>query len=142
MVVRTVADRKLTLLDSYVGYLDELAKGDVEAFVGDYKLCGAARYYLQAAIECCADVGAHVLATDTTRRAEDYRSIFKLLGEEGVIPAEVAAGMEPAAALRNRLVHGYDQVDDRRVHEMLRTAPPTLRAFAKAMAGYLERTAV
>jgi uncharacterized protein YutE (UPF0331/DUF86 family) len=99
------------------------------------------RYYLQAAIECSADIGAHIVATDTSRRAEDYRSIFRVLGEESLIPADVAAAMEPTAALRNRLVHAYDQVDDARVHEMLGTAPPILRAFAQAIARHVERAA-
>lgn len=111
----------------------------MDAFVDDFAACGAARYYLQAAIECCADIGAHLVATDTRRRAEDYRSIFRILGEEGVIPVEVAVAMEPAASLRSRLVHAYDQIDDRRVHEMLRSAPATLRAFAKSVASYLDR---
>lgn len=139
MVVRALADRKLTLLDTYVGYLDRLAAPDIDAFVNDYLACGAARYYLQAAIECCADLGAHAIATDTSRRAEDYRSIFRILGEEEIVPLDVAAAMEPAASLRNRLVHGYDMVDDRRIHEMLRSAPATLRAFGQAIAAYLER---
>ena len=139
MVIRAVADRKLTQLDAFVGFLDRLGTQPVEAFLADFAACGAARYYLQAAIECSADIGAHLIATDTNRRAEDYRSIFRILGEESVVPADVAADMAPAAALRNRLVHAYDRVDDRQVHEMLRSAPPILRAFAMAVAAYLDR---
>ena len=139
MVVRALADRKLTQLDSFLGFLDRLAVLPIDAFLGDFAACGAARYYMQAAIECCADIGAHLVATDTARRAEDYRSIFRILGEEGIVSVEVASAMAPAAALRNRLVHAYDQVDDRRVHEMLRTSPPILRAFGKAVASYLDR---
>lgn len=56
-----------------------------------------------------------------------------------MVPTDVAADMAPAAALRNRLVHAYDRVDDRHVHEMLHSAPPILRAFAKAVAAYLDR---
>jgi len=86
-----------------------------------------------------ASDATNLIATDTKRRAEDYRSIFRILGEEGVIAADVAAAMEPAASLRNRLVHAYDQVDDRRVHEMLRSSLSVLRSFGKAVATYLER---
>jgi uncharacterized protein YutE (UPF0331/DUF86 family) len=141
LVVRALADRKLAQLDAYVGYLEELGERDRASFLEDFVACGAARYYLQAAIECSADIGAHIVATDTSRRAEDYRSIFRVLGEESLIPADVAAAMEPTAALRNRLVHAYDQVDDARVHEMLGTAPPILRAFAQAIASHVERAA-
>jgi uncharacterized protein YutE (UPF0331/DUF86 family) len=138
LVVRAVADRKLTQLDSFLGFLEKLGTQPADVFLADFVACGAARYYLQAAIECCADIGAHLIATDTKRRAEDYRSIFRILGEEDVIAADVAAAMEPAAALRNRLVHAYD-LDDRRVHEMLRSSLPILRSFGQAVAAYLDR---
>jgi len=101
LVVRSVADRKLTQLDAFLGFLEKLGTPPADVFLADFVACGAARYYLQAAIECCADIGAHLIATDTKRRAEDYRSIFRILGEEGVIAADVATAMEPAASLRN-----------------------------------------
>jgi hypothetical protein len=98
LVVRALADRKLAQLDAYAGYLEELGERDRASFLEDFVACGAARYYLQAAIECSVDIGAHIVATDTSRRAEDYRSIFRVFGEESLIPTDVAAAMEPAAA--------------------------------------------
>jgi uncharacterized protein YutE (UPF0331/DUF86 family) len=139
LVVRAVADRKLTQLDSFLGFIEKLEARPVDPFLADFVACGAARYYLQAAIECCVDIGAHLIASDTSRRAEDYRSIFRILGEEGVIPADVAAAMEPGASLRNRLVHAYDQVDDRRVYEMLGSSARIMRGFAQAVAAYVDR---
>lgn len=139
LVVRAVADRKLTQLDSFLGFLDKLGTQPLGEFLADFVACGAGRYYLQAAIECCVDIGAHLIASDTKRRAEDYRSIFRILGEEGVITKELATAMEPAASLRNRLVHAYDQVDDRRVHEMLHSSLPILRSYSNAVATYLDR---
>lgn len=38
------------------------------------------------------------------------------------------------AALRNRLVHVYDEIDDTRVHELLAAGLPDLDAFATALA--------
>jgi len=102
LVVRALADRKLTQLDSFLGFLDRLAVLPIDAFLGDFAACGAARYYMQAAIECCADIGAHLVATDTTRRAEDYRSIFRILGEEGIVSVEVASAMAPPKASISR----------------------------------------
>ena len=139
MVGQAVVDRKLTLLDTYVGYLEELATRPASEFAGSFLVTGAARYYLQVAIECCIDIGAHVLAADTARRAEDYRAVFRLLAEERVIGEDTARAMDPAAALRNRLVHGYERVDDARVHAMLAGAATTFRAFAREIAAYLER---
>ena len=44
-----------------------------------------------------------------------------------------------STALRNRLVHAYDTIDDARVHGMLPGACRTLRAFTGALANYLEK---
>jgi uncharacterized protein YutE (UPF0331/DUF86 family) len=45
----------------------------------------------------------------------------RILGEEG--------------ALRSRLVHGYDGVDDQRVRDFLGSAAATLKAFVKTIGG-------
>lgn len=139
MVAQSVVSRKLTLLEAYSGYLETLAQHPADEFAASFLLVGAARYYLQVAIECCLDIGAHTLASDTSRRAEDYRSIIRLLAEEGILSAATASALEPAAALRNRLVHGYDRVDDAMVHGMLSTATVTFQSFARELAAYLDR---
>lgn len=78
MVVRALADRKLTQLDSFLGFLDRLAVLPSDAFLGDFSACGAARHYMQAAIECCADIGAHL-----SRRTLDHLPVrlLRALGE-------------------------------------------------------------
>lgn len=139
MVLRHVIDRRLALLASYSGYLEELARTPVADFIADFRAAGAARYYLQVAIECAIDVGAHIIAADTQRRAESYRDIFRILEQEHVIDPSLAGELLPAAALRNRLVHAYDTVDDAQVHEMLVNASVTLRRFAQVVASYLEQ---
>lgn len=139
MVLRHVVDRRLALLASYAGYLEELARTPEAELVADFRASGAARYYLQVGIECAIDVGAHIIASDTPRRAESYRDIFRILEEEGVIDPALAAELLPSAALRNRLVHAYDTIDDALVHGMLGTASGVLRRFAQAVADYLER---
>jgi len=139
LVLRHVIDRRLALLATYAGYLEELARLPPAELVADFRITGAARYYLQVGIECAIDVGAHIIASDTRRRAESYREIFRILEEEGVIEPELAAELLPAAALRNRLVHAYDTVDDALVHGMLANASRVLGRFAQAVAAYLER---
>ncbi len=45
--------------------------------------------------------------------------------------------LQALAGLRNRLVHLYDDVDDRRVHAALREGLDDLRAFATGYARYV-----
>jgi uncharacterized protein YutE (UPF0331/DUF86 family) len=48
--------------------------------------------------------------------------------------------MQDLTGLRNRLVHLYDAVDDRLVHEALAAGLPDLEAFATAVARLLVDT--
>lgn len=40
-----------------------------------------------------------------------YRDAFRRAGEEGLIPADLAASLADAAGLRNVLVHLYEDID-------------------------------
>lgn len=58
-----------------------------------------------------------------------------MLEERGVLDAELAQRMRTLAGLRNRLVHVYEQVDDRVVHEALPRGLEDLSRYAQAIAG-------
>jgi hypothetical protein len=46
LVVRAVADRKLTQLDAFLGFFEKLGTQPADVFLADFVACGAARYYL------------------------------------------------------------------------------------------------
>jgi len=50
-----------------------------------------------------------------------------------VIPAELAKRLAPAAGLRNRLVHEYDEIDDQIVLKAVSEARRTLRDYVAAI---------
>lgn len=70
---------------------------------------------LQEAIEAALDVNAHLIAELGHTVPDDYFGGFTKLGDLGVLPAELAHALAPAAGLRNRLVHEYDAIDDAKV---------------------------
>jgi len=84
---------------------------------------------LQIAIEACLDIGHHVISREGLRRPGDYRDVFAVLREAGVIQAEVGRRLEDMASFRNRLVHGYLDVEPERVYEMARKELADVEAF-------------
>lgn len=58
-----------------------------------------------------------------------YADAFRQLAQAQLIPAELADRLTRAAGFRNLLVHGYGQLDLRRVHAVAVAGPADLRAF-------------
>lgn len=76
------------------------------------------------------------------RAPNDFADAFTSLGEAGVLPKETVPALRDMARFRNLLVHGYADVDDERVVEILRTELDDLETFRRHVAGYVSRSPV
>ncbi len=119
-------------LADYRGELDTLSRLSAAEYRGDRKFAG--RYLVQVSAQVCIDMANHVIASSGWRTPADFRDVFTVLEEEGVIAGELAERMRALAGLRNRLVHLYEEVDDRIVHESLREGLDDLSSFSQAVA--------
>ena len=75
-------------LEKALEQLRKLAKLKREDFLADLITLGAAKYYLQTAIEACIDIGNHFISSEGYRAPKDYRDIFNILEENGIITKE------------------------------------------------------
>jgi len=123
--------RKFSCLDEYLEVLEKLAKTPVERFVKDKVLIGSMRYYLQVSVETCLDVANHVIASERYRAPKDYSDSFAVLEEEGIIPEDLSARLRQMAKFRNRLVHLYGEIDDRKVHAIVLSDLGDIQQFRK-----------
>lgn len=106
-------------LDDYLRQLYQLAALRRKELVSDLIQIGAAKYYLQVAIESCLDVANHIIARQGFRAPESYADTFTVLAENGVIPQDFLSTAHKMARMRNRLVHLYWEVDADIVYETL-----------------------
>ena len=113
--------RKFILLDEYLAVLRKLADTPVEEFIRDKILIGSERYYLQVSVENCLDIANHIIASERYRAPKDYADSFAVLEEEGIIPTDLNTRLRQMAKFRNRLVHLYGEIDDRKVHAIIQT---------------------
>lgn len=89
---------------------------------------------LHLAAECCIDVGSHIIADEDLREPRDNRDVFAVLGESGVISAELATNLERMAGFRNVIVHDYARIEAEIVYQVLRRNLGDLEAFLTAVA--------
>lgn len=104
----------------YRGYLTELAGRTDEELRDDFAVMGGLQHYLLLTIETVVDLGSHVISSEGYEPPASYADIFRVLREEGVIPAELADRLMAMARFRNVLVHLYADVDEERVIQVLR----------------------
>jgi uncharacterized protein YutE (UPF0331/DUF86 family) len=114
-------------------HLSRLDRVTREQFLASTTEQHAAERELQVAIESCLDIGHHVISRRGLRRPGDYRDVFTVLREAGIIDAELARRLESMAGFRNRLVHGYLDVDPERVYDMARTELNDIEGFVAAI---------
>ena len=129
MVADETIARKFFALDGYLALLEKLAQIPTEEFVRDKILIGSMRYYLQISVESCLDVANHVISAEKFRAPKDYADSFTVLQEESVISPALSTRLRQMAKFRNRLVHLYGEIDDRRVHISLLEDLEDIRQF-------------
>ena len=105
----------------------------LDAFLSDPKGRDLSLFYLFLAIQECIDLAAHWVADEGWGEPDDAGSAFDVLADRRVIDREVATALRTAVGLRNRIAHGYAQLDYGRVHQEAQAGMPALRSFLLAI---------
>lgn len=133
-------DRLLALLGRVTArlrILDVYADQEERSLLADRVRMGDLKYTFQTAIEACIDAAHHVAADRGLGVPASNAGAFRLLADDGLIDDDLAVTMAGAVGLRNVLVHGYAEVDDRLVVTHL-DERGALRRFVTAMTGLLD----
>ena len=125
----------LANLDAYLGQLRQLATVPREELRGDLIKLGAAKYYLQVAVECCIDLANHIIARQGFRSPTTYADAFTVLAEQGIIEDNFVPTVHQMVKMRNRLVHLYWEVDADLLYDTLQN---NLSDFDRFKAAVLE----
>ena len=129
---------RLGRLDRLLALLDEARAVGEDRYLGDLDLRLRTERALQLALQVCIDLGAHVVSERGLDPPQDYRAVFGRLRDAGLLDPDLAGRLGEAAGLRNLLVHGYADLDDRLVWRSLGRLDD-LRRFAAAIARLAER---
>ena len=124
-------------LDTYLDQLHQLAALRREELADDLVKLGAAKYYLQVAIECCIDVANHIIARQGFRAPKSYADSFTVLAENGVIEQDFASTAHKMTRVRNRLVHLYWEVDANILYDILQNNLSDFDRFKAYVYGYM-----
>lgn len=133
MIDRALITRKLTLIAKDLKAIERLARLSFEAYLADPQIEIVAERYLERIIGRMIDINYHLVTEQGQAPPADYFSSFVELGRLGVLKPDAARALAQAAGLRNRLVHEYDVIDERKVYEGLRQAVRDVPAYLRAI---------
>lgn len=136
---RDLIERKLGQIVERLAHLERWAREGWEAYCASFERRKATEKLLQEVIEGAIDLNSHVLVELGKGAPRDYYDSFVGLGRQGWLPDELAARLAPAAGLRNRLVHQYAAIDDRKVFDAMLLAVEIFPAYVTRMRALVER---
>lgn len=106
----------------------------LEQFRSDVQGRDLALFYLFLAVQECIDLAAHWVADEGWGEPDDAGSSFDMIAARGAITTDVATALRGATGLRNRIAHGYAQLDYDRVHREAHVGIPAMRNFLASVA--------
>lgn len=121
----------LEKLRDYVAKLNKLKKLPKDEFLSQFTNINSAKYLFQVAIECCLDIGNHIISSEGWRSPADYKDIFTVLNENKILPNKFTETAITMAKFRNRLVHLYFEVSEEKLHEYLQNNLKHFDEFVK-----------
>lgn len=130
--------KKLALIESCLSDLQRLARpADIDVDIRERRFV---EHTLQVAIQAALDVASHIVSDRRLGEPRTNRELFDLLHRDSWIDERLTATLRNMAGFRNVLVHGYDDVDLRVVHDVLESHLGDLTAFIDAVRSRVMRT--
>lgn len=121
--------RRAREIRSAVAALNRLSALPKAQFLDDQTVVDAAKYRLVVAAEAAISICTHLAARLARTSPNSYAQCFEILEAEGILSTELTARMGNLARFRNLLVHGYADIDDGRVWDILQTELGDLDAY-------------
>lgn len=138
MIDQELIEKKIDLLEGKFDYLKETREIKPDKFLDSFEKIQASKHTLQEAIEACLDIANHIIAAKGLGRSETYSGMFQRLAKGGILEGELADRLGDMARFRNLLVHQYAEIDNRRVHEILRENLVDIEEFVTRIEKLLE----
>jgi len=131
--------QKLRVIKENLAKLTILKNVSEETFISDFQKFDAAKYNLQTTIEAMVDICNHIisrLAYDIPRTNADS---FRVLCRKKILDPGMEETFLAMARFRNRVVHLYDQVDNKEIYRIIQQNLSDFKKFIKDITNFLDK---
>lgn len=84
-----------------------------EEILGDFTKFHTAERLFQLAVDAMIDINHHIIIEKNLKVTDDTQGTFYTLGESNILPKDFAFKIAPIVGVRNRIVHGYEKLDNK-----------------------------
>jgi uncharacterized protein YutE (UPF0331/DUF86 family) len=134
VVDRAILSARLASIRDAVARIRSVLPSDEAAFLADRTAREVVLLNLFVALQDVLTLATHWLSDDGEVVPQSYREVFRLFGERGVIPRDLAERLASAAGLRNLVAHQYAVIDWQRIHEIASLNLGDLLLFCERLA--------
>ena len=119
MVDIDLVRNKIASIEHNLNRLKEKSNLTWERFQNDLDVQDIVLHNLQLAIQICIDMGSHIIADENWEVPSTMGNTFRVLSTHKVISPDMADTMVSMVGFRNILIHEYEEVDLKRVYDIL-----------------------
>lgn len=131
--------RKLVLIGGDLDQLRSIHARGLDSYLASRMEQAVVERLLERIVTRMIDINYHVITAAGQPPPSDDHASFQQLSGLGMLEAGFAARIARAAGLRNRLVHDYDDIDQRLLFAALRNALDDVPTYAAAVHRWIER---
>lgn len=130
---------KLSLILQDLPALTQLAEKSLDDYMANPVHEVLAERYLERVIGRMIDINYHFITELGHAPPKDYHESFVMLGTLEILPRQFSREIAFTAGLRTRLIHEYDEIDPRKIHEALQVAVVQIPTYLEAVCQYAEK---
>ena len=108
---------KIRAIKENIAKLELLKVVPEEIFIEEFEKYDSAKYNLQTAIEVMLDICNHIISRKSYGVPKTNADAFILLCQKKVLSSDMQNTYMAMARFRNRVVHLYEQIDNREVYK-------------------------
>jgi len=138
VIDKVLVTRKMVLIAADVEALDPYRAMDLEDYLEDPVAELVVERYIERIVGRMVGVNYHLLTALGEPPPRDYFTSFTALAKVGVLPGPFSREIAPAAGLRNRIIHEYDEVEPSRVHEALASILQDVPRYLAYVQGFFD----
>ncbi len=125
--------------------LDNLEKLNVlkikkyKDFVADFRNIDASLHILQTSIQALLDIGSYIIASLGLRTPNTNAEIIEILSKADYISKGKADTYIKMCQFRNRIIHVYNHIDTKTLHDILRNELSDIKNFYKDLLKIIDK---
>jgi uncharacterized protein YutE (UPF0331/DUF86 family) len=133
LIDKSLVLRKIERIDAYLKQVRQKRDPGFEVFRKDIDLQSIVLFNLIQSIQASVDIGAHIISDSEWGVPGSQADIFEILAQHKIISKQLSQRMIKMVGFRNRIVHEYEKIDLRIVHDVWQKNSRDVDKFCKSV---------